>query len=331
MQIDLRTVNIKPLRHTFDHIAKRLGADKPATRYQEGTFDLQSTHNFHYRPTWDPEHELFDASRTKVVMKDWYALKDPRQFYYATYTIARAKQHEAADASFTFVESRDLADSLAPETCQLALDLLLPLRHLAWGGNLNNIFIAAYGYGAAITQPCCFHAMDQLGIAQYLTRVGLLLSDADALVKAKSDWLSSGTWQPLRRYAENLLVKKDFFELFVAQNFALDGLLYPLVYQNIVDKRMTSTGAAPVAMLTSFMSDWYGETQKWVDSCIKTAAAESEENKALLSQWTVHWRERAIEALAPLATMALKCDANATLNLVVDNFNARAARLGLSV
>ena len=79
------------------------------------------------------------------------------------------------------------------------------------------------------------------------------------------------------------------------------------------------------------MSDWYGETQKWIDACIKTAAAESPENKALLTQWIVHWRERAIEALAPLAAMALKADANDTLNLMVDSFNARAARLGLSI
>ena len=34
MQIDLRTVSIKPLRHTFDNVARRIGADKPASRYQ---------------------------------------------------------------------------------------------------------------------------------------------------------------------------------------------------------------------------------------------------------------------------------------------------------
>jgi phenol/toluene 2-monooxygenase (NADH) P1/A1 len=82
MQIDLRTVSIKPLRNTFAHVAKRLGGDKPATRYQEGTLDIQATHNFHYRPTWDPDHEIFDPRRTQLVMKDWYAFKDPRQFYY---------------------------------------------------------------------------------------------------------------------------------------------------------------------------------------------------------------------------------------------------------
>jgi phenol hydroxylase P1 protein len=35
--------------------------DKPASRYQVGTFNVQPTENFHYRPTWDPAHNLYDA------------------------------------------------------------------------------------------------------------------------------------------------------------------------------------------------------------------------------------------------------------------------------
>jgi phenol hydroxylase P1 protein len=75
---------------------------------------VQADANFHYRPTWDPEHEIFDPRRTKIVMKDWYAFKDPRQFYYGTYTMARARQQETAEANFDFVESRGLADVLPP-------------------------------------------------------------------------------------------------------------------------------------------------------------------------------------------------------------------------
>ena len=56
MQIDIKTADIKPIRNTFDHVAKRLGKDKPASRYQEATYDIQPETNFHYRPLWDPEH-----------------------------------------------------------------------------------------------------------------------------------------------------------------------------------------------------------------------------------------------------------------------------------
>ena len=53
MQIDLRTVSIEPQRNTFDHLARRFG-DKPASRYQEGSYDIQAAENLHYLPTWDP-------------------------------------------------------------------------------------------------------------------------------------------------------------------------------------------------------------------------------------------------------------------------------------
>lgn len=330
MQIDLRTVAIKPQRQTFDHIARRFG-DKAASRYQEGTYDIQATDNLQYIPTWDPDHELHDTSRTEVVMKDWYALRDPRQFYYGTYTITRARQQEGVENSFDFVDTRGLAAMLPEETKRVALELLLPLRHVAWGANLNNLAMCAYGYGTAITQPCCYHAADHLGIAQYLTRLGLVIDDAPAIDAAKAAWMSAPQWQPLRRLMENLLVQRDWFEVFVAQNLVLDGLLYPLVYDNIVDKRFTAQGGAPIAMLTSFMVEWFTETSKWVDFSIKTAASESTQNHALISAWTSAWRDRVIAALTPVIEAAIGTDAAALIASVTEQFNARAAKLGLAL
>lgn len=194
MQIDLRTVAIRPQRNTFDHVARRLGADKPASRYLEGTLDIQASRHLQYRPTWDPERELFDVRRTALVMKDWYAFKDPRQFHYAGYCAARSTMQAAADAGFDFVESRALLDQVPSATLQVALEVLLPLRHAAWGANLNNSGLCAYLYGTAITQPCIFHAMDQLAIAQVLTRIGLLAGDAPDIEAARQRWLGDAAW-----------------------------------------------------------------------------------------------------------------------------------------
>lgn len=330
MHIDLRTVSIKPLRQTFDHVARRIGGDKPASRYQEGTLGVQADANFHYRPLWDPEHELFDVTRTHIKMADWYAFKDPRQLYYGTYTLARARMQETAEGDFDFVESRGLAAALPEVTRKLALDVLLPLRHQEWGANMNNSFICAYGYGTAITQPCIYQAMDHLGIAQYLTRTGLLLEGETALDDAKKAWLTDATWQGLRRYVEDSFVLKDWFELFVAQNLVLDGLLYPLVYQH-VDNALSAQGGPAVSMLTRFQTEWFAETRKWVDASIKTAAAESEENKALLSQWTKQYRDKAIAALVPLAKHALGEQADAVMAELAEEFNARAAKAGVAL
>ncbi len=330
MQIDLRTVTIKPIRQTFTHIADRIGPGKSASRYQEATLNVQADANFHYRPTWDQDHEIFDASRSALVMADWYSFKDPRQYYYATYTIARARMQETAEADFDFIERRGLADTFNGAAARKALDVLVPLRHVAWGSNMNNSSICAYGYGTAFTAPCIFQAMDQLGIAQYLTRVGLLFGDAGTLDEAKQAWLSDAAWQELRRYVEDTLVVQDPVELFVAQNLVLDGLLYPLVYEKF-DAALTAEAGPTVSMLLRFQADWFAETSRWVDATIKTAAAESAANAELLNRWVGAWRDRAAKALGPVMEMALGAEAPAALADVVTAFDARAAKCGLAI
>lgn len=305
MNIDLQTREIQPLRHTFAHVAKYIGGDKTASRYQEATYGAQPEVNFHYRPTWDPKHELFDASRSRIVLADWYVLKDPRQFYYATWTMTRARQQDAIESNFQFVDQRGMVDKIPDDVRHQSLKVLLPLRHVAWGANMNNASISAYGYGTAFTAPAMFHAMDNLGVAQYLTRLGLALGEPAVLDEGKRDWVDGANWQLLRRLVEDTFVLGDPFELFVAQNLALDGLLYPLVYGSFVDDHVALKGGTAVAMLTAFMPEWHDESARWIDAVVKAAAAESDANRQLLSQWAQAWTERAAAALAPVAELAL--------------------------
>jgi len=330
MQIDLRTVSITPLRQTYTHIAERLGADKPASRYIEGTMDVQANANFHYRPTWDPQHELFDPRRTRIVMQDWYALKDPRQLYYGTYTQARARMQEVAEADFEFVESRGLADRFDDTARRTALDFYVPLRHVAWGANMNGAYQCAYGYGTAITQPCLYAGMDQLGIAQYLTRLGLLLGNQGDLEAGKHAWLNAPAWQGLRRVVEDTWVLKDWFELYVAQNVVLDGVLFGLAYKE-VDQAISEKAGPTVSMLTRFQAEWIQDACKWVDAVIKAAAAESADNQALLSQWYAQWRARVVEALTPVAQLALAEQGGEALGRAVAAVDARMSKAGLTV
>ena len=329
MHIDLRTVSIEPLRQTFDHIAARIGPDKAASRYLEGTMDLQAGANPHYRPTWDPEHEIFDATRTAITMKDWYALKDPRQFYYGTYTASRAKMQETAEADFEFVESRGLDANYDDTARRTALDFYVPLRHVAWGANMNGASMCAYGFGTAITQACLYHGMDQLGIAQYLTRLGLALGDQGEVQFAKKAWLEQPQWQELRRLVEDTWVIKDWFEMFVAQNVAIDGLLSGLAYTE-VDQALSAKAGSTVSLLTRFQTEWFADSSKWVDACMKVAAAENAENKAQLQQWLTYWRGRTMAALQPIAKQALGADGDAALARVSARLDARLAKAGLT-
>jgi phenol hydroxylase P1 protein len=328
VQVDIKTTDIRPIRQTFSHVARRLGADQPASRYQEATLDLQPTANFHYRPLWQPEFELYDQRRTAIRMFDWYVFKDPRHYYYGTYTTTRARQQEGVDRQFEFAEKQGLLAALDGATRQSIQDVLLPLRHYEWGANMNNGYCCGYGYGTAITQACKFAAMDRLGLAQTLSRIGLLLdgNQGEALLEAKAAWLSDPAWQGVRRVVENLFVTKDWFELFVAQNLVFDGLLYPLVYRHYVAAANPRTGNA-LALLTAFMPEWFDETARWVDATVAAAAAGSPANARQLGEWYVAWRDEVLRALAPLAQRALgPGDRLATLRAELDQ---RAAKLGL--
>jgi phenol hydroxylase P1 protein len=330
MAIDLRTVSITPLRQTFGHLARRMGADKPASRYIEATMDLQPVENFHYRPTWEPQYEIFDAARTKISMKDWYALKDPRQYYYGAWTLARGRMQEIAEGDFDLVDELGLTTTYSAAGRQAALKIILPLRHVAWASNLNKAYVSSYGYGIAISQAACYASMDQLGVAQYVTRLGMAFNDLEALAEAKTDWLEGPEWQEMRRYVEDLMVEKDWFEVLVAQDFALEGLLYPLIYERYNEKLNLAHGPL-FSMLTRFQREWFAETSKWMDSVLKATAADSDSNKTQLSTWISHWRERAVKALQPVAVQAFGDQADAVIGELVANLNARAAKAGITL
>jgi len=329
MQIDLRTVHIEPLRQAYDHLERRFGS-KPASRYQEASYDIQVVENLHYRPTWDPAQTLYDPELSKVRMRDWYALRDPRQFYYSSYTLTRARQQEAVESNFNFVETRGLADGLTADVRNQSSSLLVPLRHVAWGANQNNTLICGYGFGTTFTQPCMFYAMDQLGIAQYLSRLGLLLGDVDTLQVRKREWLESQTWQPLRCLVEDLMAVRDPVEVFVAQDFILDAFLYPIVYEQLVDQVLSARGASSVSMLTQFMGEWYAESRKWVDATVKTLVAESSDNRSVVRDWTLAWGPRVSAALLPVAEIVFDGkQARALIDSQVTAFSERVERAGI--
>lgn len=332
MNIDIQSEAITPRRQTFSHIARRFGVDKPASRYEEATFDVQPSANFHYRPTYGPEFELYDPRRTRIAMADWYVFRDPRQFYYATYNISRAAMQQSFDDAVGFVEKRDLIAGIAPEWRAKVEGCLLPLRHLEWAANMNCQLIADWGYGTQITSAAAFCGTDRLGLAQVISRIGLVLGDGsdEKLAAAKTLWMEAPRWQPLRRLVEDMLVVRDWFETYTAQLFVLDGLVYPLVC-DAFDKAGTPHGGAPVSMMTGFLADWFADNSRWTDAVINAASGESEDNRLTLTRWIGHWGGRALEALAPIATEVLGDLGPAALAEARRKLSARIETLGLTL
>lgn len=327
MTLEIKTASVEPIRQTFANIGRRFG-NKPATRYQEATYDVQAETNFHYRPLWQPDKELNDKSRTAIEMTDWYSFRDPRQFYYGAYVQQRARLQEGAENNYAFFERRALAGNLDDGLKAALTRFLLPLRHVEQTANLNHMYGADYGYGTAITQAQLFAGMDRLGMAQYLSRIGLLLDDnsGDALARAKAHWMSDPAWQGVRALCEETLVTRDWFELFVAQALVLDTLINELCYRQL-DAWLVANGGRDIGLLTEFMQDCHKDLTRWSDSVFKVAAGESEQNRRQLQLWVQAWRSKAADALAPLARDML---GEGALDAALAELDKRIAKAGLN-
>ena len=327
MTIEIKTSTLKPIRNTYAHIERRFG-DKPATRYQEATYDVHSTHNFHYKPLWDQDREINDPSRTAVVMRDWYDLKDPRQFYYGPYVQNRSKMQENAENNFKFFEKRGLGESLDSSLREKMIELVIPMRHAEVAANLNNMYGTAHGTGTAVTQALIYEAMDRFGNAQYFSKIGLALdgNTGDSLATAKEHWMSNPAWQGVRAYCEKTLTIKDWFEAFIAQDIVLDTLINDLYYRQF-DEWLTQNNGRDLLLLMEFMQDRAKDSQRWSDSVLKVAVSESEHNANQVLAWISTWRIRAQEALEPLASALLGDKALADAFAVLEK---RLTKVGLN-
>ena len=218
-------------------------------------------------------------------------------------------------------------DLLSDDVKTRLVRLVIPLRHVETAANLNNVYGTAHGSGTAITQALLFEGMDRFGMAQYYSRIGLILdgNTGDALAEAKRYWLEDKVWQGLRGYVEKTLVTKDWFELFIAQDIVLDTLLHDL-YHNQLDVWLRDNGAQDVSMLTEVMQEQAKESTRWSDAVLKTVVSESVKNADQIQAWISTWRIRAQEALSPLAEDLLNDQALAEAFAVLEK---RLSKSGL--
>lgn len=268
MQYELRQQVIEPQRATFDSLVARYGG-RPATRYEEGSIDIQPKENFHYRPLWDPAHELYDESYSALRLTDPYSFLDPRQYYYAPYVISRAASHDAFGKTLAYLAERELLERLPSGWHDVLAEVVLPLRHYESGAQLISVNGARFSYGTTVAQCLAFAGFDRIGNAQQLSRVGLALAGStDALLApAKQAWLSDADLQDLRRLVEELLIEPDW----AIATFGLDlidQLLYPLLTR-FLDEAALLGGAGAYSLIVQHLATWWVDQRKWLDELLR--------------------------------------------------------------
>jgi phenol hydroxylase P1 protein len=197
VQYELRYRVIEAKRNTYQNLIDRFG-DQPASRYLEGTVDVQPRENFHYRPTWAPDRELYDPRFTALQLSDSYSFVDPRQYFYTPYVTARCALHDAFAKTLGYIQERDLLMRMPDAWREVLVSVIVPLRHFESAAQLVSVAGARFADGTSIEQCCTFAAFDRIGNAQMLSHIGLELAGgrADALDTAKHNWLETEYLQP---------------------------------------------------------------------------------------------------------------------------------------
>lgn len=303
MQYELRYQVIEPRRQTYQNVIDRLG-DQPASRYQEGTLDVEPRENFHYRPTWVEDRELYDERFSALRLTDPYTYADPRAFYYTPYVTNRAAHHDAFGKTLAYLEQRDLLAKMPEGWRALVSDVVVPLRHYESGAQLISVAGSRFAYGTSIEQCCSFAAFDRIGNAQMLSRIGIAAASgtAEVLRSAKQHWIEAAYLQPLRKLVEEAMVTDDWAEGILVVDH-VDSLLYPLLYSSLDEAALLGGGGA-YSLLAQHMTGWFADQRKWLDALLKAWANDEQhgaDNRETLRRIHGHWADAVRDVADSLA------------------------------
>lgn len=334
MQYELRQQVIEPLRPTFTPLIKRYG-NRPATRYEEGSVDIQPIENFHYRPLWDPAHEIYDETYSVLRLTDPYSFTDPRQYYYTPYVTHRAALHEAFGKTLDYVAGRQLLDRLPADWRAVVADVLLPLRFYESGAQLLLVNGARFAYGTTVEQCLSYAAFDRIGNAQLISRIGIAFggNTDTALAPTKQAWLGAGHLQGLRRLVEELLIEPDWAAAMIAVDLT-DQLLYPLLTGHL-DEAALLSGAGAYSLVTQHLATWFADNRKWVDALVAAWLADDGHgaaNRQALREMTGRYLPRAAEAVTAFAAgidERISADAVTAVTAAAADLTGRLAQDGL--
>lgn len=303
MEYELRQQVVEPQRKTFQNLVDRYG-DKPASRYLKASIDIQPTENFHYRPLWGADEELYDTAYSAFRLTDPYSYLDPRQYYYAPYVTNRAALHDAFGKTLDYLSQRELLGRLPLPWQNLLAGVVLPLRHYESGAQLISVNGARFAYGSTIAQCLTYAAFDRIGNAQMITRAGIALGggSADLLGAAKNDWMERDSLQGLRRLVEELLIEADWATQVIAVDLA-DRMLYPLLYRHL-DEAALLGGAGSYSLIAQHFANWFEDHRRWLDALYASWTADETYGSANTAHLTAVIEKYLPQARAAVALVA---------------------------
>lgn len=320
--------------------------EKPFTwdtknEYEEVTLRMQTYMHYHYRNIFDErDYDLYDPRYTRIKSSDWEAFRDPKRYWYTTYTRDRKNLAIEVENGFKNAQELGIIENLPSQWADALRDIYTPLRHIEYGENVQMQHVIRYALGTPIEQCATFQAYDKTGRAQWITLWAMNMQEhhGNFLDHSKEILLNEPAYQPLRSYAEELLVTNDWAEVILAENLTLDLLLGNLMYKHLtkeagkfndyhlsvlnltINKQMKWQSDWAFALFKHFANDkptsrwdylkslgyeeWPGD-YRWGRTLTdpRETPEENLSNLEIIQEWVEKWYPKAYKAVLALAPL----------------------------
>jgi phenol/toluene 2-monooxygenase (NADH) P1/A1 len=263
---------------------------------------------FHMNPDAQAIHGYMKP-HTKYQSSYWEGFRDPHKMYYKVYNQMQWESELGVDAVFATAEELASFGRLDDGARALLLDIWPPMRYLEWA-----VVKAFQDVGHCTpSSPICacstFELFDGLRHVQRNIALTLRLEDqgdGDGADRRR-EWLTGEHWQPLRRYAEELMAtsSRDWGETVLAANIALKPLTSAVLYRLVMELAADAGDFATVHLVNEIRRD-YERHIDWTVALVEYLHGDrrhADANRELTREWLGRWCPAALAAVREAARM----------------------------
>ncbi len=254
--------------------------------------------------------EPWTDDSTALKCTNWWEFQDPSRQWQRTYVASQAEQERGVDRLVEAARSEDLFADFDETWVKTVLG-----KYYAAYACLEYGLFRCFAYAqrealsATVGNVCIFNAADKIRHAQDITLYGMDLAEAipgfsDA--EAKSVWLEDPVYQGARKNVEGIMASKDWGEVIIGANLALEPLFGVLARVHFFSRFAPRNGdAVTPAILATVENDWQRDL-KWTKEFVKVLLRDPEHgqgNKRVIEGWLTKWlpyTREAVQGLAPL-------------------------------
>ena len=247
---------------------------------------------------------------TALKCTNWWEFQDPSKQWQRTYVAGQAEQERGLDRIVDAAKSAGLFADFDETWAKTILG-----KYYAAYACLEYGLFRCFSYAqrealsATVGNVCIFNAADKIRHAQDIALYGMDLSEAVPGFSdgdAKTIWLEDPVYQGARKVVEGLMASRDWGEIIIGINLALEPLFGALARVQFFSRFAPRNGdAVSPTVLATAENDWQ-RNLRWTKEFVQVMLRDPEHgagNKKVIEGWLAKWLpyvREAIHAFAPL-------------------------------